>query len=75
MVEIVGIPAIIPRIMRSTVRLFRSPSAPIRYVSPIRPRVRTVHTALEWSSVWIQSRTFNPSPYSFGRTPVRMFVI
>ena len=28
-----------------------SPSAPIRYVSPMRPRVRIAHTAEEWSSV------------------------
>ena len=47
--------------------LFRSPSAPIRYVSPIRPFVRIVHTPELWSSVWIQSRTFRPYPYSFGR--------
>ena len=25
-----------------------------------------VHTAVEWSSAWIQSRTFSPLPYSFG---------
>ena len=55
--------------------LLRSPFAPIRYVSPKRPLVRMVHTPVEWSSVWIQSRTFSPLPYSFGRNPSRMFVI
>ena len=58
---------IILKIMRSTVMLFCSPSAPIRFVSPTRPLVRIVHTPELWSSVWIQSRTFSPLPYSFGR--------
>jgi hypothetical protein len=33
--------------------LFFSPSAPIRYVSPMRPFSRIVSTAEEWSFAWI----------------------
>ena len=63
------------RIMRSTSMLLISPFAPTRYVSPIRPCVRIAHTAVQWSSTLIQSRTAEPVPYSFGRIPARIFVI
>ena len=32
-------------------------------------------TADEWSFAWIQSRTFSPLPYSFGRIPSITLVI
>ncbi len=60
---------------RSTSRLLRSPSAPMRYVSPLRPASMIVQTALLWSSTWIQSRTFAPAPYSRGRRSTSTLVI
>src|SRR3712207_8549575 len=45
------------RISSTTALLFSSPSAPIRYVSPMRPRSMIVHTAELWSSTRSEEHT------------------
>ena len=55
------------------VRRFPVGADEIRLADPAALEHR--RTAEQWSSTCSQSRTFSPSPYSFGRTPSRMFVI